>query len=81
MVEASTSTYEGASGTIVSFTIINVPTPEFAGEAPYGLLVLDMSDGERLLARSPVSDNDNLAIGAQVVFDHSDAHGPVFRVQ
>jgi uncharacterized OB-fold protein len=79
VVEAST--YEGTSGTIVSFTVIYVPTPEFAGEAPYGLLVLDMSDGERLLARSPASDNENLAIGASVVFDHSDMHGPVFRLR
>jgi uncharacterized OB-fold protein len=79
MVEAAT--YEGTSGTIVSYTIIYVPTPEFAGEAPYGLAVLDLSDGERLLARLPASDDDNLAIGAHVVYDHSDAHGPVFRLK
>ena len=79
MVE--TATYEGTSGTIVSYTIIYVPTPEFAGEAPYGLAVLTLSDGERLLARLPASDDDNLAIGAGVVYDHSDEHGPVFRLR
>ena len=78
MVEAAT--YEGTSGTIVTYSVIFVPTPEFSGEAPYGLVVLELSGGERLLARTSASDNDNLAIGAHVVYDHTDAHGPVFRL-
>ena len=76
----ATSTYEGASGTIVSYSVIYVPTPEFAGESPYGLVVLELSDGERLLARTGASDNERLEIGAHVVYDHTDAHGPVFRL-
>lgn len=74
-------TFADAAATIVSYSVIYVPTPEFAGEAPYGLAVIETLDGERLLARLPASDADKLAIGAAVIFDHTDEHGAVFRVQ
>ena len=78
---AEAQTYAGTVGKIVSYTVIYVPTPEFAGEAPYGLAVIETADGERLLARLPADDKDKLAVGANVVYDHSDAHGAVFRVR
>lgn len=77
---AEAATLAGTTGKIVSYSVIYVPTPEFAGEAPYGLAVVETADGERLLARLPASDNDNLAVGASVAYDHSDDHGAVFRV-
>lgn len=73
-------TYADAVGKIISYSVIYVPTPEFAGEAPYGLAVIETSDGERILARLPASDKDKLAVGASVAYDHSDEHGAVFRV-
>ncbi len=78
---AEAQTFADTVGTIVSYTIINVPTPEFAGEAPYGLAVIQTGDGERLLGRLPAEDNDKLSVGANVVYDHTDQHGPVFRVR
>jgi len=78
MVEAPT--YEGVSGTIVTYSVIYVPTPEFAGEAPYVLAVLQLSDGERLLARLPFAEDAQPSIGANVAYDHTDQHGPVFRL-
>ena len=78
---AEAQTFADTVGTIVSYTIINVPTPEFAGESPYGLAVIQTGDGERLLARLPAEDNDRLSVGGNVVYDHTDQHGPVFRVR
>jgi uncharacterized OB-fold protein len=78
MVEAPT--YQGVNGTIVTYSVIYVPTPEFAGEAPYVLAVLQLSDGERLLARLPFAEDAALEIGATVAYDHTDKHGPVFRL-
>jgi uncharacterized OB-fold protein len=77
---AEAQTFADAVGKIISYSVIYVPTPEFAGEAPYGLAVIETGDGERLLARLPAEDKDRLAVGAPVAFDHSDEHGPVFRV-
>ncbi|MGA7668999.1 MAG: OB-fold domain-containing protein [Nitrolancea sp.] len=78
---AEARTFADAVGKIISYSVIYVPTPEFAGEAPYGLAVIETSDGERLLARLPADDKDKLAVGAAVVYDHADQHGAVFRVQ
>jgi uncharacterized OB-fold protein len=69
------------SGTIVSFTVIRVPTPEFAQEAPYGLAVVHGDAGERLLVRVVGPDIEQLSIGATVVYDHSDEHGAVYRLR
>lgn len=78
MVEAPT--YEGISGTIVTYSVIYVPTPEFAGEAPYVLSILQLSNDERLLARLPFVEDAPIEIGASVAYDHTDQHGPVFRL-
>lgn len=77
---AEARTFADAVGTIISYSVIYVPTPEFAGEAPYGLAVIETSDGERLLSRLPASEIDKLAVGASVVYDRSDKHGPLFKV-
>ena len=45
------------------------------------LAVVETSDGERILARLPADDNDKLAVGAAVIYDHNDDHGAVFRVR
>jgi uncharacterized OB-fold protein len=78
---AEAQTFADMVGKIVTYSVIYVPTPEFAGEAPYGLAVIETGDGERLLARLPADDQDKLSVGANVIYDHSDQHGPVFRVR
>lgn len=79
MVQAET--LAGATGRIVSYTIIHVATPEFADEVPYALAIIETTTGERLLARVRDAANDAaLRIGASVIFDHADHHGPVFRL-
>ncbi|MCC6943862.1 MAG: OB-fold domain-containing protein, partial [Thermomicrobiales bacterium] len=50
---ADAATFAGVQGRIISYTIIYIATPEFAGEAPYGLAVIETVDGERALARIP----------------------------
>lgn len=77
---AETGSLAGTTGRIVSYTVIYVPTPEFAGEAPYGLAVIETTEGERLLARIAYATADALSVGAPVAFDHSDEHGAVFRL-
>ncbi len=78
---AEARTFADAVGTIVSYTIIYVPTPAFADEAPYGLAVIETGDGERLLARVRYERPEDLAVGAPAVFDHADEHGAVFRLR
>lgn len=68
------------TGTILSYTIIYVPTPEFAGEAPFGLAVVETPDGDRLLTRITDVESVPLEVGAKVALDHDDAHGAVYRV-
>lgn len=75
-----TGTLAGTTGRIVSYTVIYVPTPEFAGEAPYGLAVVETAGGERLLVRIPGASAQDLRVGASVVYDHDDQHGAVFQL-
>jgi len=71
----------GTTGTVVSYTVIYVPTPEFADLAPYALAVITTSVGERVLGRIEGWQQQELSIGAQVTFDRSDDRGPVFRLK
>ncbi|HET9014799.1 MAG TPA: OB-fold domain-containing protein [Thermomicrobiaceae bacterium] len=70
-----------AGGTVLTYTVIYVPTPEFAGEAPYGLAVVETADGTRELLRVGGVDDHSLRIGGAVVYDHDDAHGAVYRAE
>uniref|UniRef100_A0A831THU2 ChsH2 C-terminal OB-fold domain-containing protein n=1 Tax=Thermorudis peleae TaxID=1382356 RepID=A0A831THU2_9BACT len=70
----------GIPGTVVSYTVIYVPTPEFADLAPYALAVIETSDGERLLGRVEGWQERPLAVGARVTFERADERGPVFRL-
>jgi uncharacterized OB-fold protein len=75
-----TAIRQGTTGTIVSFTVINVPTPEFAGQAPYGLAIIQIEGGGRTLARIKNGTAESMTMDAPVEFDHEDDHGPVFRL-
>jgi uncharacterized OB-fold protein len=72
---------DGAKGTIVSFTVINVATPEFADQAPYGLAIIQLDGGGgRVLARIKDGSAESMTMNAPVEFDHTDDHGAVFRL-
>jgi uncharacterized OB-fold protein len=75
-----TAVREGTTGTIVSFTVINVATPEFADQAPYGLAIIQVNGGGRVLARIQDGTAENMSMDAAVVYDRTDDHGPVFRL-
>lgn len=77
---AQTESLAGTTGRIITYTVIHIPTPEFAGEAPYGLAIIETQDGERMLARIPEIEGAQLAIGGTVVYDRDDERGPVFRL-
>lgn len=71
------------AGTVVTYTIIYVPIPEFAGTAPYGLAVIETDEDERGLVRVEVGSDDastRLSVGSRVVYDHDDDHGPIYRL-
>lgn len=70
----------GMPGTVVSYTVIYVPTPEFADLVPYALAVIETSDGERLLGRVEDWQEGPLMVGARVTFERADERGPVFRL-
>jgi len=73
-------TLAGTTGTIITYTVIRIPTPTFADQAPYGLAVVQSDAGERLLVRIPGDGADGLAIGGRVAYDRDDEHGPVFKL-
>lgn len=75
----ATSVGEGTTGTIVSFTVINVAAPEFADQAPYGLAIIQVNGG-RILARIKDGTAESMTMDAPVEYDHRDEHGPVFRL-
>ena len=75
-----TALREGTNGTIVSFTVINVATPDFADQAPYGLAIIQINGGGRILARIKDGTAESMSMDAAVAFDHQDDHGAVFRL-
>lgn len=75
-----TTVREGTTGKIISFTVINVATPKFADQAPYGLAIIQINGGGRVLARIQDGTAETMSMDAPVAFDHTDDHGPVFRI-
>ncbi len=76
----ATEVREGTTGKIVSYTVINVATPEFADQAPYGLAIIQIDGGGRTLARIKDGTAESMSMDAPVTFDHTDDNGPVFRL-
>lgn len=76
----SAATQPTQAGTVVTYTIIYVPIPEFAGTAPYGLAVIETDDHKRGLVRVEADLDSGLAVGVRVVYDHDDDHGAVYRL-
>ena len=57
----------GKEGVIVSYTLIRIPPEGFSAEAPYPVVVVSFSDGERITAQLVDWEEKDLAIGRRVV--------------
>lgn len=63
-------------GRIYTYSIINVPTAEFAGKTPYAVLVVELEDGQRMLSRlENFTSEMKLEIGMKVVESGRDDSG------
>ena len=67
------------SGTLWAWTAITSPPPGYQGEVPYGLGIVELSEGIRVIARLTESDPAALTFGQSMRLDvvplHSDADG------
>lgn len=53
-------------GKILTYSIIHVPPKEFAGNTPYMIAIVELSDGVRLTAQIADANPDEVAIGKPV---------------
>jgi uncharacterized OB-fold protein len=71
----------GGEGTVTSFTVIRVPPAGLAAEAPYGVVVVRMSEGVTLLGRTAgipaAALAETLRVGLPVRFVPSAADPPL----
>lgn len=71
----------GETGTIVAFTVLNVPGDEFLNDAPYAYVVVDLDGGGRVTGWMPsVRSDGDLAVGARVRFVTSYRPGVQFAI-
>ena len=56
------------TGVIYTETVVHSASEQFAGEAPYQLVIVTLSSGGRVTAR--VAGGDRVAIGDGVTLDH-----------
>jgi uncharacterized protein len=55
-----------ATGTLWSWTAVTAPPPGYAGETPFGIGVVELPEGIRVITRLTESDPDTLALGQQM---------------
>jgi hypothetical protein len=58
----------GGDGTVESFTVIRVAPRKFAGEAPYAIVAVRLTEGVSLLGRVVDVPVDKVAVGMRVRF-------------
>ncbi len=67
-------------GTVVTYTILDVPSEQFMDEAPYAFVIVQLDDGPRTTGWMPyVKRPDDLAIGDRVRFVKTYKPGMVFE--
>ncbi len=64
----------GGDGEVTSYTVIRVPPPQFAAEAPYVVAVAHMTEGVSLLGRLTGTPIDAVRVGMPVRFVGSAAN-------
>ena len=68
------------SGTLLTYSIVYVPTTRFKDQAPYALAVVQLDEGARLMALIDGAAAENLSIDARVHYTHRDDHGYHFAL-
>lgn len=64
------------SGVVYTETLVYSPTPQFAGDVPYQLAIIELQSGRRLTGRIQ---GDRAAIGDRVSFVEFRAEVPYFQ--
>ncbi|HLG68861.1 MAG TPA: OB-fold domain-containing protein [Chloroflexota bacterium] len=76
---AEPMTFAG-SGTVLTYSIVYVPTTRFKDKAPYALAIVELAEGARLMAIVDGGTAENLAVDAQVRYTHRDEYGYHFAL-
>ena len=69
------------SGTVLTYSIVYVPTTRFKEQAPYALAVVELAEGARLMALVDGGSAENLSVDAKVRFSHRDEYGYHFLLE
>lgn len=67
-------------GTLLTYSIVYVPTTRFKSMAPYALAVVELDEGARLMAMVDGGTAENLAVDAPVKYSHRDEYGYHFEL-
>ena len=57
----------GQTGTIISWTIVRVPTAEFTDQAPYPVALIDLENGQRIISQVVDCELNEISIGKKVL--------------
>lgn len=67
-------------GTVVTYTILDIPSEQFVDEAPYAFIIVQLDDGPRCTGWMPyVKRPEDIAIGDRVRFVKTYKPGMVFE--
>lgn len=56
----------GQTGTIISWTIVRVPTADFTDQAPFPVALIDLKDGRRIISQVVDCEIGEIAVGKKV---------------
>ncbi len=78
-IEDPTAVELSSTGTLWSWTAVTAPPPGYSGEVPFGIGVVELDDGIRVISRLTESDPTALSLGTPmqlcIVALHTDAEG------
>ena len=57
----------GQTGTILSWTVVRVPPADFTDQAPYPVVLVELTGGKRITAQLVDFDPENLKHGQKVI--------------
>src|SRR3989338_392763 len=64
--QKKTASLIGKTGKIVSWTVIRVPPADFTDQAPYPVVLVELTEGKRIMAQLVDYDQKNLKQGQKV---------------
>lgn len=65
--QKKTASLIGKTGKVVSWTVIRVPPADFSDQAPYPVVLVELTNGKRIMAQFVDYDQKNLKQGQKVV--------------